>query len=108
MVVAMRPAPMNPTFMTVSNNDSSSRSQRKHFAVLLHRRLACPSSARRSGEYDVQITPGLRRHRRVGLPEELIQSPLRGGKQACLDVFDGLVCRARHEVGAETYQGFTN
>ena len=55
-----------------------------------------------------EITPGLRRHRRVGLPEELIQSPLRGGKQACLDVFDGLVCRGRHEVGAETYQGFTN
>src|SRR6266849_2910641 len=104
MVVAMRPAPMNPTFMTVSprsNNDSSSRSQRKHFAVLLHRRLACPSSARRSGEYDVQITPGLRRHRRVGLPEELIQSPLRGGEQACLNVFDGLVCThwgGRHEV----------
>jgi hypothetical protein len=60
------------------------------------------------GEYDVQITPGLRRHRRVGLPEELIQSPLRGGKQACLDVFDGLVCRGRHEVGAVTCQGFTN
>jgi hypothetical protein len=54
----MRPAPMNPTFMTVSprsNDDSSSRSQRKHFAELLHRRLACHSSARRSGEYDVQI-----------------------------------------------------
>ena len=50
----------------------------------------------------------LRRHRRVGPPNELIQSRLRGGKQACLDVFDGLVCthrRGRHEVGAANVDG---
>jgi hypothetical protein len=49
---------MNPTFMTVSprsNDASTSRSQRKHFAELLHRRLACHSSARRSGEYDPDL-----------------------------------------------------
>jgi len=35
----------------------------------------------------------------------------RGGKQDCLDVFDGLVgthWRGRHEVSAGTCQGFTN
>jgi hypothetical protein len=39
------------------------------------------------------------------------QSRLRGGKQGCLDVFDGLVgthWRGRHEVSAGTCQGFTN
>ena len=34
---------------------------------------------------------GLRGHRRVG-PTRRAQSGLRGGKQGCLDVFDGLVC----------------
>jgi hypothetical protein len=54
---------------------------------------------------------GLRRHCRAGLPDELIQSRLRGGKQGCLDAFDGLVCthwEGRHEAGAGTCQVFTN
>jgi hypothetical protein len=41
----------------------------------------------------------------------IIQCQLRGGKQDCLGVFDGIVCthwRVRHEVGAGTCQGFTN
>jgi hypothetical protein len=47
----------------------------------------------------------------TGKTKRLIQSRLRGGKQGCLDVFDGLVCThwgGRHEVGAGTCQGFTN
>ena len=49
--------------------------------------------------------------RRVGPPDELIQSRLRGGKQGCLDVFDGFVCshwEGRHEVASGTDQAFTN
>jgi hypothetical protein len=47
----------------------------------------------------------------TGTPQAHQQSRLRGGKQGCLDVFDGLVCThwgGRHEVGAGTCQGFTN
>jgi len=60
---------------------------------------------------DPSGSSGLRRHRRMGPPDELIQSRLRGDKQACLDVFDGLVLHplgGRHEVGAGSCQGFTN
>ena len=47
----------------------------------------------------------------AAVANELIQSRLRGGKQGCLDVFDGLVCThwgGRHEAGAGTCQVFTN
>jgi hypothetical protein len=33
---------------------------------------------------------GLRRHRRAGSTDEFIPNRHPGGKQACLDVFDGL------------------
>src|ERR1700757_4872130 len=58
MVVAMRPAPMNPTFMTVSPRSTdapSARGRCNPAAELFPCRLARHSGARRSGEYDVQI-----------------------------------------------------
>jgi len=72
-------------------HDQSAVARRKHFAVLSSRPSRRPS-ARADPASTISRSPRLRRHRRVGLPEELIQSPLRGGS-SLPRFFEWLVCR---------------